>query len=309
MITVYGTVCVDRVRRVASLPAKGGYAEILAETALLGGEAANTAVCLAAWGAPPRLIGNPIGRGADAEFLRSRMAFFGVDDAEVPADDGPTPFCDVYVTDDGDRTMFGRGFGDLEHRVGDRAWAASSGDWFAVDPNHGSAARSAVRAAAAQGARPYLLDFVRADDPLGPEWVWQSSTDWAGTRGHVQRNVAFVRDLVARCGGLVVLSDGPNGFVAGSPRFKAQAFPPYPCPDLVDSTGAGDTFRAGMLLGLDEGWGLADCLRFASAAGALACRALGATSRPPSREEILAWLDAHPEVGHAYEIPALGQTR
>jgi sugar/nucleoside kinase (ribokinase family) len=41
-----------------------------------------------------------------------------------------------------------------------------------------------------------------------------------------------------------------------------------------------------MLYGLDRKWALADCLRFASAAGCLKCQYLGATSRVPTVLEI-----------------------
>ena len=37
MILVYGTLCLDRVRHVYALPSKGGYAEVLSQSELLGG--------------------------------------------------------------------------------------------------------------------------------------------------------------------------------------------------------------------------------------------------------------------------------
>ena len=54
----------------------------------------------------------------------------------------------------------------------------------------------------------------------------------------------------------------------------------------VDSTGAGDLFRAGVLYGLDQGWDLDRCLSFGAAAGALICRVIGATANVPTVEEI-----------------------
>lgn len=49
--------------------------------------------------------------------------------------------------------------------------------------------------------------------------------------------------------------------------------------NVVDSTGAGDAFHAGLLHGRLQGWPLGESLRWASAAGALACTELGAGSR------------------------------
>ncbi|GIW40927.1 MAG: ribokinase [Candidatus Binatia bacterium] len=54
---------------------------------------------------------------------------------------------------------------------------------------------------------------------------------------------------------------------------------------VVDSTGAGDVFHAGCAYGVLAGWTLAETLRFANAAAALACRRLGARAGIPSLEE------------------------
>lgn len=49
MVVVFGTVCLDRILRVARLPGHGGYVEIDDEVLMLGGEAANTALALQTW--------------------------------------------------------------------------------------------------------------------------------------------------------------------------------------------------------------------------------------------------------------------
>lgn len=301
MIVVYGTVCLDRIRQVERLPEKGGYAEILAETDLLGGEAANTAVALAQWGAGPVLASNPIGRGPWAELIVGKLGMAGIETDLVPWSETETPTCDVFVTPDGERTMFGRGFAAMEDRTDPTLFPQAAGAWFTADPNHGTVARAAVVRAQAAGMRAYLLDFLRADDPIGPGDTWQSSTDWIGVRGNTQKNVLWLQEFVAARGCFAVLSDGPNGFVAGGPERPVRHYPPFPCPSMIDSTGAGDMFRAGMLFGLDQGLPLPDCLRFASAAGCLKCRHLGGTSQVPTQAEIEAHIAANPSVGRAYE--------
>ncbi len=56
--------------------------------------------------------------------------------------------------------------------------------------------------------------------------------------------------------------------------------------DAVDTTGAGDVFRAGFIYALIRGWPTADILRFANAAAAVSCTRLGALGGIPSLEEI-----------------------
>jgi sugar/nucleoside kinase (ribokinase family) len=55
---------------------------------------------------------------------------------------------------------------------------------------------------------------------------------------------------------------------------------------VVDSTGAGDAFRAGVLYGLHEGWPVGRALARGAAAGCLACTKLGASRFIPTLEEL-----------------------
>ena len=214
--------------------------------------------------------------------------------------DSVTPVCEVYLTPDGERTMFGRGFANSHPGVPLDTLPYGDADWFTAEPNMGVPAREVVRLAHGAGLKIYLMDYIRTDEPIYEGSYWQCSTDWAGKRGDVQRNVSWVRDWVDQYGCSAILSDGPGGFVFGSPMQSVRHYPPFPAPRVVDTTGAGDMFRAGMLHGLDSGWSLPDSLRFASAAGCLKCGYLGATSHVPSEAEILALIADCPEVAERY---------
>jgi sugar/nucleoside kinase (ribokinase family) len=61
---------------------------------------------------------------------------------------------------------------------------------------------------------------------------------------------------------------------------------------IVDTTGAGDAFDAGFVLGALEGWPLERALAFANACGTLSCRAVGGVDGLPTRDEALALLGA-----------------
>lgn len=56
--------------------------------------------------------------------------------------------------------------------------------------------------------------------------------------------------------------------------------------DAIDTTGAGDVFRAGFIYALIRGWSTDDILRFANAAAAVSCTRLGALGGIPSLEEV-----------------------
>jgi sugar/nucleoside kinase (ribokinase family) len=296
MIVVYGTVCLDRLRQVPHLPGPGGYVEIQSERLALGGEAANTCAALRQWGARCALAGNSLGAGPEAALVWERLAETGLDDALIPERDHPAPFCDIYVTPDGERTMFGQGFAEMDLRHGLELIPWEKTAWLALDDNHGPAAREAMKQGAAKGVKVYALDFCRPNEPLTPDMMWQSSTVWSGTRNDPRRSKAWLSEFVSRYGCSAILTDGPRGFYFASPRHDPELLPSFPCPNPVDSTGAGDAFRAGMLYGLQQGWALGACLSFASASGALSCTRLGGAANAPTLAEIQSHISAHPEI-------------
>lgn len=294
MILVFGTVCIDRIHQVPFLPPKGGYVEATSEVSLLGGEAANTANALRSWQVEAFLHGNAFAPDLAGIQLREMLAKHGLPVSEMP-DAPPTPVCDIYVTPDGDRTMFGIGFSDMERGIDLETMPLQAGEWFTAEPNMVKASAKAALKAHAAGMRLYLMDFS-ADGAIPPGSFWQGSTDWVGVRSDVEANLAWVREWIATLGCFTILTDGPGGFIAGGPDRPVRAYPVYPAPKVVDMTGAGDMFRAGMLYGLSSGWEVARCLRFASAAGALGCRAVGATTDVPTVQEIEAHIAAHSEI-------------
>ena len=62
---------------------------------------------------------------------------------------------------------------------------------------------------------------------------------------------------------------------------------------VVDTTGAGDSFVAGVLFGLNRGWKIETVTRFASVVSAHCIQELGATNGIPSHEEILRFMNTN----------------
>jgi sugar/nucleoside kinase (ribokinase family) len=84
----------------------------------------------------------------------------------------------------------------------------------------------------------------------------------------------------------VAVKLGPDGAIARRGRERAEAA--APAVDVVDTTGAGDSFGAGLLAALLGGRPLAEALRLAVACGTLSTRAAGGTDAQPTLAEATA---------------------
>lgn len=76
--------------------------------------------------------------------------------------------------------------------------------------------------------------------------------------------------------------------------------------EALDTTAAGDTFCGALTAALSRQETLADALRQASAAGALACTRLGAQSSIPTQAEVSAFLQTQPNASE-HRLAALQQ--
>jgi sugar/nucleoside kinase (ribokinase family) len=90
---------------------------------------------------------------------------------------------------------------------------------------------------------------------------------------------------------LVVITGGAGGSWVvpshGAPFHQAA----HEIETVVDTTGGGDAFHAGFLYGLLRGWELERVAAFASAVGAMNCRALGGREALPTLAEVEAFLE------------------
>jgi sugar/nucleoside kinase (ribokinase family) len=91
---------------------------------------------------------------------------------------------------------------------------------------------------------------------------------------------------LARRGPLVVVKDGPDGARAGDGNAEIAREPGHPA-DVVDATGAGDSFNAAFLDGWLQSLPVAECLRRGVVAGAVSVSALGGTAAQPSLDLLL----------------------
>ena len=93
-----------------------------------------------------------------------------------------------------------------------------------------------------------------------------------------------IESLAARVEAFVVtLGSEGSRIYAGDDCIEVPAVPPSA---LVDPTGCGDAYRAGLLHGIEQGWGWLSCGRLASVMGSLKISHRGGQNHCPGRAEI-----------------------
>ena len=91
---------------------------------------------------------------------------------------------------------------------------------------------------------------------------------------------------------LVVITDGTKGSWVYSHQGRSFHQPAYPVPDVLDTTGCGDSYHGAFLFGLARGLDLEQTAALASAVAALKTQGLGGRSALPSLKQVAAFLSA-----------------
>lgn len=103
-----------------------------------------------------------------------------------------------------------------------------------------------------------------------------------GFRGNPKE---IVREIMILGPKIVALKLGEDGCVIGSSE-GVQYGRPFEVNTVVETTGAGDSVTAAVIVGILEKMKLEQMATFANAVGAIVCASIGSTSGQPTREEV-----------------------
>ena len=293
-VVTLGDINVDIIASIARYPSPGG--DGLAEWAEVhsGGSAANTATVLANFGVDVGIIGR-VGRDAFAEQALAHLAQAGVDLSCIQRDDEfITGMMFIPVTPNGERTMFGyRGANPrLESALLDESYIVQtdvlhlSGYALLAEPQR-SAAHQAVemahRAGVAISLDVGLEAAARATEEVKPllplvDLIFPNQAEAEYLTGSSDMRQA-VKALSGYGIKTVALKLGRQGCTVGSEGaiFSVPTF----AVEVQDTTGAGDSFDAGFILGWLWGLDMRESAILANALGALAASAVGAGDALP----------------------------
>lgn len=269
-VLCYGTISADDLIYVPYLPTPRRDSQVQYDFQRLGGEAATVARFLSSWGLRVAIVGNAIGEDKWGRYIRHQLdSLPGVDTRYlVQRPDVRTPFCRILVTPDGERSILGYWFDDapksaLTEDVMRRARLLS------VDV-YGKEERDEAARVARRLGRP-----VVSADAIWPNY----------SLAHLSDLIVISRDFLVgyfpgvyiydhalelqRAGaGSIIITHGQKPVLVVDRHGRPSYVEPNPV-TAIDTTGAGDVFKAAAIYGYLQGWDLVSAARFACAAASL----------------------------------------
>jgi sugar/nucleoside kinase (ribokinase family) len=306
LITCIGVSDWDRLISISDYPEAGGFARVLEEVSAPGGPTTNTAVALSRLGARVGLA-SAVGADEHGQLVLRSLETAGIDTRWITVKPGQvTTLATVIVSrNPRDRTIFVETGAQLAR--GDQLDVAGlfGGDVLVLDVADVTLRRflldlpaHTVPTTRLLGPLTYLAhkelpdafdlalrhDVIVSNEPdlLDVTGTWTLS-DATTAIQHRMRGENLRAALVTRAGeGCRVVTETKSFNI---PTFGI---------DVVDPTGAGDAFVAGVAWGMAQRWPWPEIGRFASAVGALACCSLGAQASLPSLQEVETLLASTP---------------
>lgn len=315
-VVVLGSLNMDMSVTVATLPQPGEtvIADVVSQHP--GGKGANQAVAAARLGADVRIIGR-LGADDHGNRIRAALGAAGVDLRHVRSTDHATGQAFVTVDSHGENVIV--------------VASGANADINATAVEQEADALETASIAVTQLETPLeaVARFARLCTDAGVDLIVNAAPyrqmpddllrrcrylilnrdEATSMSGLTVRDVASAGDAAVEASRLgadcVVITLGRHGCVAldGGQLIELDA---YRVP-VTDTTGAGDAFVGAFAVALSRGENLDDALRFAAAAGAIACTHAGAQSLT-SPAETRRLLDEQPQVLRHRPVSGLYRT-
>lgn len=293
-VYMYGMTVLSTIFQLKGrFPAPDNYQEIVETFVIPGGEAGNGAIVLQNLGVSVVLDGGFLG-DLTADLIRQALSARGIDCTRLVYRAGFPGWRDIVFCDGESRTPFGWFikylFGSEPLWSSPDEQAIQACRCVALDPFFG-----AESAQVAELCIKHSRDYVTIDCPWNSPVAQQArvivcSQEFTDREYPGHSVEALIARYEAVCRGLVIFTLGSRPMVYASPTTPRAYLEPFQV-QVVDTLGAGDTFRAGVVYALLQGMTEPEIVRFASACAAVACTRFPSVDQPPQLGEILALIE------------------
>lgn len=295
-IVVLGVFVADAAFRADRLPHMGET--LIGRDFILGpgGKGSNQAVAAARLGAPVHMI-TRLGRDDFARMAVSIWKEAGVTTSVIETPESYTGCAFIYIDDrTGENTIIiapGAARLITPADVEAHAGVIGSAAVFMTQLEQPiESARRGLEIARGHGVRTILNPAPGAaieDDILAlADFVTPNESEAEALTGVKVVSIEDARSaadqLIARGAGMAIITLGEKGALLAM-RGRSLHVPAFPVAKVVDTTGAGDAFNAGLAVGLSRGMAVEDAVRFGSAVAAICVTRPGTAKAMPTLEE------------------------
>lgn len=292
----FGTNAVDYLIQVPEYPVFNSKIELTDYTQAAGGEVATAMAGLRRLGLKTSYIGR-FGTDAAGDFGMQSLRDEGVDLQYAEQIDGARTQIAFIVIDErsGERTVIWQRDKKLAYSMGEAPLEAVERAKVLHFTPHDVGACLAMAKRAKEAGVIVSVDidnlFEGVQELLAYVDIFIASADFPKKLFGTNDRHEALREIKSLFGcGIVGVTLGEDGSVllCGDTFIETQGFAvPGGC---KDTTGAGDSFRVGLLYGLIKGESVEESARMANAVAALKCRSVGARTALPDTKELAALL-------------------
>ncbi|MEJ2568271.1 MAG: carbohydrate kinase family protein [candidate division WOR-3 bacterium] len=293
-VYLYGMISMSTVYVLdndSEFPEPNEYAEIAQSSFSIGGEAANSAIMLSKLGIKTKLDGNWLNK-KHARKIENRLKSFRIDVSRLTVKENYGAE-EIVITDKNSRTVFGN-YASF-HR-GEKQWNTpketdiKEASLVSVDPYFKNESLLAAELCL-DNQKPYVTLDCKYNDFLAQNAEAVIISHELRDQAYKDKNMLDIfKNYQKRCKGLIIFTFGSDELWYGRKEEKIHRLKPYKI-EPVDTTGAGDSFRAGVIYGLMKSWDDRSIVDFASAVSACVCLTFPHTLNAPGLDGIIKFME------------------
>jgi sugar/nucleoside kinase (ribokinase family) len=295
-VYAYGVIASSELHLLKMpFPAPDGYAEIAETHFMTGGEALNSAIVLSRLGVRVQLDGNWLGDTPAGERLLATIRGYAIDTRRLKVKEGFAGVREIVFSDEHSRTVFGN---YVELLSTTRKWnIPQKGDVarariVCVDPPF-EAESALVGAYAVELGVPFVSIDCPYDRALSSAAAAVILSGEFRNREYPQAELLeLFAEYQQRAQGLVVFTVGDSTIFYGRRGLPIRQFKPYPV-QVIDSAGAGDSFRAGVIYGMLQKWSDDQVIQYAAAVAGLVCASFPGVLNSPTHAQVMQFIEEH----------------
>jgi ribokinase len=300
-VVVYGSAALDIYGDLERLPSAEETVYVEETGRYAGGMGSNVAVALARLGVPVAFVGR-IGSDFVGRVLLDSLRKNNVDVSNVTVTTQRSLRTLIFRDKKGRRWLFA--LGSPEHAIS--ITSPSEVDWALIDQSQivyvgevftevasiiANYAKNKGKTVVYRPGVPYLRFGVeRLHDILEHVSMFVlNDVGWKTLQNSSAEKLESPADLLKHGPVTVILTKGENGCSVFAKQDNYTMRVPASLRSrfkVVDPTGAGDSFSAGLVKGLLEGWALKEAISFGQAAACITCSRMGTSPAFPTLEEV-----------------------